>query len=47
MKDNYDFSNSVQNPYYKKLKKPISIRLDEDVSLKVVTVLLRRTKRSV
>ncbi|OQY58574.1 MAG: antitoxin [Desulfobacteraceae bacterium 4572_88] len=26
----YDFSDSVRNPYAKKLKKPISIRLDED-----------------
>lgn len=31
MRDNYDFSNSVPNPYAKKLKKQITIRLDEDV----------------
>ena len=30
MKDEYDFSDSIKNPYAKKLKKPISIRLDED-----------------
>ena len=30
MKDNYDFSNSIKNPYAKKLKKQITIRLDED-----------------
>ena len=28
MKDNYDFSKSVQNPYAKRLKKQITIRLD-------------------
>lgn len=31
MKKEYDFSNGIRNPYAKKLKKPISIRLDEDV----------------
>ena len=30
MRKEYDFSNSTKNPYAKKLKKPISIRLDED-----------------
>ncbi len=30
MRDHYDFSNSVKNPYAKKLKKQITIRLDED-----------------
>ncbi len=30
MRKEYDFSDSVKNPYAKKLKKPISIRLDED-----------------
>ncbi|MEM6486541.1 MAG: BrnA antitoxin family protein [Pseudomonadota bacterium] len=30
MRDNYDFSNSIPNPYAQKLKKQISIRLDED-----------------
>ena len=29
MRDNYDFSKSKKNPYVKKLKKPITIRLDE------------------
>jgi uncharacterized protein (DUF4415 family) len=31
MKDEYDFSESVQNPYFKKLKKQVTIRLEEDV----------------
>ena len=31
MRDQYDFSNSVPNPYVKKNKKQITIRLDEDV----------------
>ena len=31
MREQYDFSNSVKNPYAKKLKKQITIRLDEDV----------------
>ena len=30
MRDNYDFSNSIQNPYSKKLKRQITIRIDED-----------------
>ncbi len=30
MRDNYDFSKSVRNPYSKKLKKQVTIRLDED-----------------
>jgi len=30
MRDNYDFSKSKKNPYVKKLKKSITIRLDED-----------------
>ncbi len=30
MRKEYDFSDSKKNPYAKKLKKPISIRLDED-----------------
>jgi len=30
MRDHYDFSNSVPNPYAQKLKKQITIRLDED-----------------
>ncbi len=30
MKEEYDFSDSIKNPYSKKLKKQISIRLDED-----------------
>lgn len=29
--EQYDFSNSVANPYVKKAKKRITIRLDEDV----------------
>jgi uncharacterized protein (DUF4415 family) len=30
MRDNYDFSKSKKNPYASKLKKQITIRLDED-----------------
>lgn len=30
MRERYDFSDSVKNPYAKKLKKQITIRLDED-----------------
>jgi len=30
MKKEYNFSNSIKNPYAKKLKKQISIRLEED-----------------
>ena len=30
MKKEYNFSNSIKNPYIKKLKKQISIRLEED-----------------
>ncbi|WP_373419445.1 BrnA antitoxin family protein [Salinicola salarius] len=30
MRDHYDFSHSIQNPYAKKLKKQVTIRLDED-----------------
>ncbi|MCU0567933.1 MAG: BrnA antitoxin family protein [Oculatellaceae cyanobacterium Prado106] len=31
MKDDYDFSQSVKNPYFKKLKKQVTIRLEEEV----------------
>lgn len=30
MRDNYDFSKAIKNPYAKKLKKQITIRIDED-----------------
>ncbi|MGF1518329.1 MAG: BrnA antitoxin family protein [Nodosilinea sp.] len=30
MRDGYDFSASVKNPYTKKLKKQITIRLEEE-----------------
>ena len=30
MRDKYDFTDSVKNPYTKKLKKQVTIRLDED-----------------
>ncbi len=30
MRDTYDFSNAIKNPYIPKLKKQITIRLDED-----------------
>lgn len=29
MRDDYDFSKSTKNPYAKKLKKQVTIRLDE------------------
>ena len=32
MRDNYDFSNSIQNPYVKPLKKEVTLQLD-DVTL--------------
>lgn len=31
MRNKYDFSKAIKNPYAKNLKKPISIRIDEDV----------------
>lgn len=31
MREQYDFSDSKPNPYAKKLKKQITIRLDQDV----------------
>ena len=31
MRAKYDFSEAVKNPYAKKLKKAISIRIDDDV----------------
>jgi len=30
MRDQYDFSKPVKNPYAKKLKKQVTIQLDED-----------------
>ncbi len=30
MRKEYNFQKSIKNPYYRKLKKPISIRLDEE-----------------
>ena len=30
MKDNYNFSNGIKNPYAKKLKKQITIRIDAE-----------------
>ena len=30
MRKEYDFSNSIQNPYAKKLKKQISIKIETD-----------------
>jgi predicted DNA binding CopG/RHH family protein len=29
MRKEYDFSKAIRNPYAKKLKKPVTIRLDE------------------
>jgi len=31
MKKEYDFSKAIKNPYIKKLKKSVTIRLDDDV----------------
>ena len=31
MKEEYDFSDSIKNPYVKKLKKQVTIRLEEEV----------------
>jgi uncharacterized protein (DUF4415 family) len=31
MKADYDFSQSVKNPYAKKLKKQVTIRLEEEI----------------
>jgi len=31
MRDHYDFSNGIKNPYADKLKKQITIRLDDQV----------------
>jgi uncharacterized protein (DUF4415 family) len=31
MRDEYDFSDSIKNPYTKKLKKQITIRLEPEV----------------
>jgi hypothetical protein len=31
MRDNYDFSESVKNPYFDKLKQSITIDLDDDI----------------
>lgn len=30
MKDNYDFSKGIKNPYAKKIKKQITINIDEE-----------------
>lgn len=31
MRNSYDFSNSIQNPYAQRLKKQITIEIDEDI----------------
>lgn len=31
MRENYDFTNGRRNPYAKRLKKPVTIRLEEPV----------------
>lgn len=31
MRDHYDFSNAIKNPYADRLKKQITIRLDDEV----------------
>ena len=30
MRDNYDFSNGIKNPYAKRLKSQVTIKLDND-----------------
>lgn len=30
MRDEYDFTNAIKNPYAKKMKKQITIRIDEE-----------------
>ncbi len=30
MRETYDFSNSIQNPYAKRVKQQITIRIDQD-----------------
>jgi uncharacterized protein (DUF4415 family) len=30
MRKSYDFSNAVKNPYAKRLKRPVTIRIDTD-----------------
>lgn len=30
MRDSYDFSDSVKNPYARRMKKQVTIRLDEE-----------------
>lgn len=30
MRKSYDFSNGIKNPYVRKLKKPVTIRIDTD-----------------
>ncbi len=31
MRDNYDFSDAVKNPYAKKLKEEVTISIDKDI----------------
>ena len=31
MKEEYDFSQSIKNPYIKKIKKQVTIRLEDEV----------------
>ena len=31
MREEYDFSNAIKNPYVDRLKKQITIRLDDDI----------------
>ena len=41
MRDHYDFSNGIKNPYADKLKKQITIRLDDQV----IDYCKRRSKK--
>lgn len=31
MREEYDFSKSIKNPYTRKLKRPVTIRLENDI----------------
>ena len=41
MRDEYDFSNAKRNPYAKKLKKQITINIDENTNYEVHHIIPR------
>jgi hypothetical protein len=41
MRDEYDFSQSVHNPYLKRLKKQVSISLDDNVCRGIFSKVIR------